>query len=240
MITSVLIDSREADYIQKLTFGGVPCMVMALDAGDLLVQCQDGAALSVERKTANDFLGTLRDDRLFPQLTRLRGQSPWSYLVICGQLSPGPGGKCYADSKETGWTWASVSGALLTVQEIGVNVLMIAGDHEYEAAITRLASRDRSTVRVRPPRDASIVSDAEQILAALPGIGPEKIAALLAYASTPAWAITWLTDDRGECDGKVPGIGLKTKNRIRAALGLEYEDYLGVISKATENEKETK
>lgn len=237
MISSVLIDSREIDYIQKLSFGGVPCMVLALDAGDLLVQCADGASLSIERKTATDFLNTLRDDRLFPQLARLRNQSSWSYLVVCGDLRAGPGGKCYADSKETGWTWASVSGALLTVQELGVNVLHVAGDHEYEAAVTRLAARDRSTVRVKPPRDASIVSESEQILASLPGIGPEKIAAVLAYAGTPAGAITWLTDNRSLNDGKVPGIGLKTKDRIRAALGLEYEDYLAVVRKETEREK---
>jgi len=239
-LVSVIVDSREPEWVQALTFGGVPAIVSALDAGDLLLACDDGALVVVERKTASDFLNTLRDDRLFPQIAKLREQTQWSYLVVCGDLRPGPGGVCYCDGKETGWNWSSVSGALITAQELGVHVVQLAGDHDYEAAVIRLACRDRQTVRVQPARDLSIVSEAERILAALPGIGPERIAAVLEFCGTPAWALTWLTDDRQLNDGTVPGIGLRTKQRIRKALGLDAETYMSVIVKDTNQEAERK
>ena len=237
-LVSVLIDSREPAWMQSLGFGGAPTIVSALEAGDLLCACDDGALLAIERKTASDFLNTLRDDRLFPQLAKLREQTPWAYLMLCGDLRPGPGGKCFCDGRESGWNWASVSGALLTAQEIGIHVTQIAGDHEYEAAVLRLANRDRAAIRVQPARDTTIVSDGELILAALPGIGAERVAALLGYCGTPAWALTWLTDDRSLNDGKVHGVGLRTKQRVREALGLADRAYLAVICKETEQPAE--
>jgi ERCC4-type nuclease len=222
-ILSVMIDSREPEWVQSLTFGGVPTAVVPLDAGDLLVACDDTALLGIERKTATDFLNTLRDDRLFPQLVRMRGITPWSYLVICGDLREGASGKCWADSRETGWNWASVAGALLTAQEIGVHVLQIAGDHEYDQAVIRLANRERSQLRISPARDATLTGQAEMILAGLPGIGGERAQALLSHCGTPAAAITYLTSDDTH---DIPGIGYQTKLKVRKALGLEWDEAL--------------
>ena len=225
-ILSVMIDSREPQQIQALRFGGVPTAVIALDAGDLLVACDDSALLCIERKTVNDFLNTLRDNRLFPQLVRVREVTPWGYLVICGDLRPGANGKCLCHGGETGWNWSSISSALLTCQEIGVHVLQIASDADYEAAVIRLANRDRSQLRTRPARDVTLVSVEETILAALPGIGQERAQALLDYCGTPAAALTYLTcDDTHD----IPGIGYQTKHKVRRALGLDWDMGLHIV-----------
>jgi len=229
-IASVMIDSREPAWCQRLTFGDAPVAVTLLDAGDFLVACEDGAVLGIERKTAGDFLNTLRDDRLFPQLVRLREVTPWAYLALCGTLSPGAGGKCHQAGIETGWTWASVSGAFLSVQEMGVHILHIASDHDLEAAIIRLASRDRAQARVHPARMAAFVSEAEAILTALPGIGPEKAQALLAYCGSAGMALQYLTDDDFE-GPTAPGVGAGTKRRIRKALELPDWGILGLVTK---------
>lgn len=126
MITSVIIDSREPDWVKGLKFGGVPTAVTALDAGDFLVATSDGVLLSIERKTSDDLLNTLKGDRLFSQCARIRAATPWAYLLITGYLGPGPDGKTIT-TRQTGWDFSAVQGALLTVQELGVNVVFSSG-----------------------------------------------------------------------------------------------------------------
>jgi ERCC4-type nuclease len=222
--------------VQQLTFGDVPTAVAMLDAGDLLIATDNGDMLGIERKTASDFLNTLRDDRLFPQLIRLREAVQWPYLALCGNVAPAMGGKCFANGMETGWNWASVSGALLTVQEIGVHVLQVASDHEFEAAIMRLGNRDRTAVRVARPRQAEFLSEAETTLTGLPGIGPEKAAALLEACGNAGWAIDYLTND--DWEGLANGVGEGIKRRVRKALGLPDWAALAVIVKETGNPPE--
>lgn len=231
-LSSVLIDQREPASIRELRFGGVPILSTLLEAGDVIATCDDGASLVIERKTATDFLNTLRDERLFPQLRRMREISPWSYLAIVGALRADIAGKAVADGRETGWNWASVAGALLTVQEIGVHVLLIETDLDFEAAIIRLANRERKTVHVPPPRDVVQMSDELAILTAFPGVGLERASALLQSCNTPANAIEFLTDDDpAEQSERVPGVGPGIKKQVRKALGLNDAYMLSVTMK---------
>lgn len=230
-LVGVILDSREPEWVRTLSFGGAPTSTTLLDTGDLLAACDDGEILAVERKEVNDFLHSLQSDRLFPQLTRLRQVSPWPYLVLCGSLTPGPGGKTFASGHETGWNWSSIQGALLTVQEIGVPIVFVASDQDYEATVIRLASRSRTTARFKPPREATLVSEAEAILASLPGVGDSKAQALLAYCGNVAWALSYLTDDHWDGPTTVPGIGNGVKRRVRRALELEDWAILSVVTR---------
>lgn len=218
-LVSVIVDSREPAWVQQLAFGGAAVTTAPLDAGDLLAVCDDDQVIVVERKTASDLLNSIRDERLWPQLAALREVSPWSYLVICGELRPGRAGLTVADGRETGWNWASVSGALLTVQEIGVHVVQIASDYDYEAAVLRLASRERTPLTVRPARDVLTVTETEAILMSLPGIGRDRAKALLDFCGDVASALICLTWDDPACPTP-EGIGPETKRRVRRALGL--------------------
>lgn len=230
-LVSVLVDAREPLWIQQLTFGGAATAVTMLDAGDLLCACDDDTLLGIERKTPEDLLNTLRDDRLFPQMAKLREVSPFAYLVISGDLRPGPSGSCWANGKATGWNWASVSGALLSVQELGIHIVQCSGDSDYDLAVVRLANRDRSALRVKPARDVAIAGEAEIVLTSLPGIGAEKASALLSYCGSVAWALNYLTDL--DFEGSVTGIGEGIKRRVRRALGLEDGMELCVITSDT-------
>lgn len=227
-IVSVVIDSREPTWLHGLTFGGALTTVAALDAGDLLIATDDGDLLAVERKTANDFLGSLRDNRIWTQLAGLRSLTPWAYLALCGDLRPGPGGLTFSDGRSTGWNWASVSGALLSIQEAGVHVVWVPSDSEYEQAVIRLANRDRSPIIVQPARQMVLMSEAEQILTSLPGIGLEKARSLLAYCGSPAWALWFLCDEQWDGPNPPKGFGPETKRRVRAALGLKPEQQLWI------------
>lgn len=226
-ITAIQIDQREARWVTQLAFGGVPKLVTLLDAGDLLIATDDGSLLGIERKEASDFLNSLRDDRLFPQLVRLKGLTPWAYLAIVGDLRPGANGITYADGRETGWQWASVDGALLSVQEIGIHVVHVASDYDFEAAMIRLANRDRSTLRVRPLREGVAMSEGEAIIASLPGIGSDRAAAIMAECGDAYTALAWLTLPDRFCESvTVAGVRDGTKRRVRKALGLPDDQYL--------------
>lgn len=218
-ILSVMIDSREPQWVRNLTFGGVPTAVVALDAGDFLVATSDNRLLGIERKTSDDLLNTLRDERLFPQIARLRESTEFAYLLVTGPLLPSEDGHVITE-RITGWQWDAVQGALLTVQELGVSVVYATGDADLEPAIQRLAARRREDVRILPPRQPNILGAGEAAIAALPGIGLERLGSVMEAAGTPAWALVMLTQRDGE---HVPGIGPGTKTMIRRALGMDED-----------------
>lgn len=228
-IVAVYVDSREPDWVQALTFGGAKRAVTLLEYGDLLVAADDGAMIAVERKTPSDFLGSIADGRLWPQLTGLVTTTRWTYLLITGALECGADGKVIADGRPTGWSWASVQGALLQAQELGAFVMHTAGSDDFEATVIRLAARSHQVEKlVAPAKLPRVLTAGERILTSLPGIGLEKVGLLTDYASSPAWALQFLTDLA--IDGeRITGIGPQTKKAVREALGLRDGQELAVI-----------
>lgn len=229
MLTGAFIDSREPEHIQRLTFGGVPTVVTALDAGDLWASCADGELLVIERKTTSDLLGSISDGRLFQQAHKMRERSQWSYLVVTGYLQPTHDGKTFVAGKATGWDWNSVQGALLDVQETGVQIVYCEHDNGYEATVQRLAKRSRGgRVLMNTARPARVMTAGETILTGLPGIGLERAQMILEEFQTPAQAITWLTWP--DTVVEIAGIGNGIKGNVRRALGLGDGESLTIWS----------
>lgn len=228
MISAVMIDNREPDWVKALRFSGAPVTTTLLEFGDAHVVTDDGVLLVVERKTTDDFLNTLRDERLFIQLAGLKTVSDWAYLLITGVLLRGPAGRVISDRRETGWDWKSVQGALLTVQEMGVFVSYCGGDADYEAAIIRLSQRKRDPImRLKPKREAHLVNGQVAFLAGLPGVGLEKAQTLLDYCGSVAFALECLTNP----EDKMPsGFGQRTRDDARWTLQLSDTQYLAVLS----------
>jgi hypothetical protein len=236
-ITAVFIDSREPDWVKRLTFGGVPTSVTFLEEGDLWAVTDDGCTLMVERKTPDDFLNSLKDDRLFPQLCKLGEKrideqlsgevKTWPYLVITGDFLKGPNGKALTPDRATGWDYSAVAGAILSIQEMGIFVVHCGGDSDYEACVLRLGNRSRKPeMRLLPPRIPNILGPAATFLASLPGIGIERVDKVLEWAgNSPAIALT------GLCDLSIdlPGIPVSTRRRIRSVLGLKDKDDLEIL-----------
>ncbi len=229
MLTGAFIDSREPEHIQKLTFGGVPCVVTALEAGDLWASCDDGELLIIERKTTADLLGSIADGRLFQQAHKMRERSQWSYLVVTGYLQPTHDGKTFVGGKPTGWDWNAVQGALLDVQETGVQIVYCEHDNSYEATVQRLAKRSRAgRVLMNTARPSRVMTAAETILTSLPGIGLERAQAILEEFETPAQALAWITWP--DTVVEIAGIGNGIKGGVRRALGLTQSESLTVWS----------
>jgi ERCC4-type nuclease len=227
MINAVIIDQREPTWIQSLTFGGVPTSVTILEQGDLLVAADD-AMLCIERKTPDDLLSSIQDDRLFRQAANLTTQTPWAYLVITGSLMCSSTGHVITQRGETGWAWGAVQGALLTVQELGVGVIQTGSEQDYERIVLSLSNRDRSQLPLGTVRSTRFLSPGEAALAALPGIGIERLDELIKATGTVGDALAWLTRI-GDKD-RVNGIGEGICHGVRKALGLQDHEYLLVTS----------
>lgn len=222
-IEAVLIDSREPTWVQQLTFGGVPVATMQLEFGDVHVSTDDGTLLVIERKTPSDFLNTLRDERLFPQVRGMLKLSRWSYVLITGELSRGSNGHVFTDQRETGWDWKSVQGAILSIEELGAFVTFCAGDSDLESAVIRLANRSHENMLLHPVRKAELMSSPMALLSSIPRVGPERAEKLLDYCGTAAMALCALTwrDD-------LPEIPRDVKYMARHALGLKPDEVLVV------------
>lgn len=233
-LTAVLLDNREPSSILSLNFGGVPKSITQLEYGDCWATTDDGEMLIIERKTPSDLLSSIKDGRLFQQVAAMRQRGKWIYLCITGVLMHTLDGHIITDNRTTGWKFDDAQGALLTVQELGVSVVVCQSDQHYEAAILRLAQRDRKAVKAIEPRvEPHVLTDQEKVLIALPGIGVERAGLLLGEHGSAAYSIAWLTwlDSFAE----VSGIGNGTKHNVRRALGLKPEEWLTVMDSERSN-----
>jgi ERCC4-type nuclease len=238
-ITAILIDSREPDFIKNLKFGGLPTSVAFLETGDILAVTDDAHTLIIERKTPDDFLNSLKDDRLFPQLARMTEQrnaqqlsgslvTIWPFLVITDVFTADKNGKVITDRGVTGWSFSAVMGAILSIQEMGVFVVFCNGQNDYQDCILRLGKRNRSNeMKLLPPRPASILGPKAAFLAGLPGVGMERVQELLDWSdNNVGHALIGITDM------EIPApIGKSLRKNIRALLGLEDSQNLDLIQK---------
>jgi ERCC4-type nuclease len=223
-IKSVLIDSREPPRIQSLTFGDVPIMVTQLQAGDLWIACEDGVTVIVERKTPADLLESIRDNRLFNQAAKMKELSQWCYLVCDEPILPHENG-VMVDTKQRDWSFASIQGALLSVQEMGCHVVFCKDRDDFGPCIERLAKRSRSSVKIPPTREPYVISPQENVLLALPGIGSKKALDYLGlFGGNLAMALMALTAEHDGKTNHIPGYGQRSRDNVVGFLGgkLEY------------------
>ena len=220
---AAIIDSREPDHIKRIKFP-CPSMVQTLETGDLHMMTDDDSLLIVERKTANDFVSSIKDGRLFNQVSRAKQLTPYVYVAIVGSILPARNNKTLINGNSTGWDYNAIQGVMLSIQELGASIVFCADDNDFLPCMARLANRSRGTVPVMPVREATIFGGAETILASLPGIGAKKAADLLTHFPNAGSAL-WFLTDIDDKETKIPGIAEGTKQNIVKLLGgkLTYE-----------------
>jgi hypothetical protein len=236
-ITAVMIDSREPVHFQQMKFGGVPVMVTALQCGDVQAVTDDGCTLVFERKTLSDFLNSLADDRLFVQLARMMEipnaqrvngtpVTQYCYLVITDPIAPDHNGKVIVPERGvTGWSYAAVQGTILSIQEMGVQVVWCNGQNDYQDCILRIGKRNRAPhTLISAPRPAKLLGPKIDFLTGLPGVGVEHAQKILAWAGdNVAHALIGLTD----LEIASP-FGIIARRRIRALMGLQDSENLEI------------
>lgn len=225
-----------------------PAPTLDMDLGEnitALAYCADGAMLAVLAYDARRLLTNLKQGTLWQQLSVLKSKSQWAYLILYDAPTPGRMATSKAMMVEfldqtsgvvetTGWHWAAYQGCLMTVQELGVTVLVVPTEADVGPAVGALGKRDRSTKRVNPVRAIEALSPAEAVLLALPGVGEALMLRLLQETGgSAAYALQALTDPGYKLDG----VGVKTRLAARNALGMQRDEALQVVLSA-ETEKE--
>lgn len=213
----ILFDSREPPYLAG-QIAAHPLLgqpeIATLPCGDIWLD-----NLIVERKEPPDLLESIKDGRLFNQAAEMRAEAEWCYLLIMGQIHWGADGKIIG----TGWNFRAIEGALLTVQELGVSVVHAQSSNDLAASLAWIATRERGRIMPLAPRRFGIpMLPSTEALAALPGIGPERAHTLLGEHGDLTQALVCLLDPACQ----IPGIGPKTKEKIRELFNLAQGETL--------------
>ena len=200
MRTPVVVDSREREgrLLAALRGRGVPTEVRRLAVGDYIA----GAAI-VERKSVPDLHQSIIRKRFWRQIGRLSRAARHPYLLVEGpDIDAGP------------LRPASVRGAILAVQELGIGVIRTCDPEDSALWLEILAGRNRPKRRSTRVFASRSSSPPEAMLAAVPGISTVTARALLGHFGSIAAVVDadpsdWLS---------IRGVGPKRAHALSAAL----------------------
>lgn len=210
--STIIVDHRESrsGIIPLLeACPDIAVEVRELGCGDYMVR-EDYA---IERKTATDFVLSIMDKRLFEQATKMKGEFGRCVVILEGDVY----------KTRSGIEPKAITGALNWLVGLeGGSILPSSGVANTVEHLTTLARQLQQglgyTVGLRSakPKDARTLADF--LIQGLPGVGGATSKVLLAHFGT---AQKVLTADVPALR-KVPGIGAKTAETIRAVLDAEY------------------
>ena len=203
----LIADSHESTsgLIQLLTNRGAEVVLEELDCADYVLA--DGVA--VERKTAEDFAGSIIDRRLFVQIALLKDTYEKVFIVVEGD----PFDTQSSISQE------AVIGALSYISVIERIPVISTRDAPHTAEMLMTMQRHAVQglgyeVAFRASKPKSRDVQAQFLIEGLPGIGPTAAKRLLKHFGS-ARAIFSATPEQLK---KVPGVGPKTIQTIKEVL----------------------
>jgi Fanconi anemia group M protein len=179
----ICVDSNEAssrrDIVTYLKFNGFDVDIRRLDVCDYVVSDRVG----VERKDVSDFLGSMKDGRLFSQAKDMASVYERPILILEGQMSRA--------LKRSAMKPSSVYGALSSVAlDYGITVIPTETPEHTGVLLHRLAYREQAkedrVIQLRSV-DRSMPLHQQQLylLAGLPQIGTTLAQDLLSHFETP-------------------------------------------------------
>jgi ERCC4-type nuclease len=212
----IVADDREraSGVIERLSsIPGVSVRIERLAAGDYLADRR----ILFERKTLEDFAVSIVDGRLFKQMPTLIKSKFMAVLILEGSVN---------DAKGLGVRREALQGALISISLIlGIPVLRSLAPEETARLIVYAARQLQSAEKAGCPRPGYRPKGKKGrqlfILQGLPGVGHERAMRLLEkFGSVEA-----IMGASREELLTVDGIGAKTADRIRWAVGEQLESY---------------
>ncbi|WP_461866926.1 DEAD/DEAH box helicase [Thermococcus sp.] len=207
----VYVDTRELrsqvpKYLKEM---GADIQVKTLDVGDYIVSEE----IAVERKSANDFIQSIIDGRLFDQVKRLREAYERPIIVIEGQLY---GIRNVHPN--------AIRGAIAAVTvDWGVPVLFAQDPKETASYIYLMAKREqegrKKEVAVRSEKKTLTLADRQRlIIEGLPNVSATLAKRLLKHFGNVERVFTATEEELME----VEGIGEKKAREIRRVITAPY------------------
>ncbi len=207
----IVVDYREkaSGLIDLLTCEDVQIEIKKVSYGDYLIN----GAITVERKTARDFLISLIDGRLFNQLSNLKKYSLNPILLIEGNPF-----KTGLDFDET-----AIRGAIVSTQVIWYVPIVYSRSKEETKDIMLMIGRQQEACMDVVPlrgghRPRRLKSRQLFVLQGLPKVGPTAAKRLLEHFGSVTGAMNAPLEELIQ----VEGIGRISAGRIREVLDSEY------------------
>lgn len=207
----IIADYREksSGLIDLLENSGVDLQIQKISCGDYLVN----DFLTIERKTARDFLVSIIDGRLFRQMANLKRLCPNPILLIEGNPF-----KTSLDFDP-----AAIRGALLSIQVVWRIPVIHSRSTENSLTVLLMIGRqldihsDVVSLRggYRPKR---LKSRQLYFLQGLPGVGPTLAKRLLQHFGTLAGVLSATVEELSQ----VEGVGIVSAEKIRNLLEAEF------------------
>ncbi len=206
----IYVDTRESLLlVDELKKQGSRVDVKALPMGDFVLSTD----VVVERKTAEDFVKSVIDGRLFNQLVAMREAYPRPLLILEGDRR-----------KAVGIGSAAFLGALASVvTDFQVSIFTSSNESETAQILFHIARREqidkKKEVRIRSGRKPASISDQQKyIVAGLPGVSTVLADRFLRELKTIAKIF-----NAGEKElMQVGGVGEKLAKRITEISRKEY------------------
>ncbi len=197
----IFIDHREKPQARLLEDICEEIVFTQLPLGDYLL-VSDSTTVIIERKTAGDFLSSLRSNRLWDQLLRMmKTEKVMGYeierrmLLLHGNFKDYFAGTVYNDPQDMLKYWSQLAGAYLEIVYVyNTPIFHAESDLAFRAFMRILAKRESSGKNSKLPdakwyrkpakADLPVKDRKRYILSALPYIGDQLAEYLLLHFET--------------------------------------------------------
>jgi len=209
----VVVDSRElrSEVVKYLREIGASIEVRNLEVADYVVSDR----VAVERKTVEDFLNSVIQNRLFMQIAKLKSAYSRAVIIIEGE-------NLYMGGVHPN----AVRGAIASlIVDFGVSVLRTSSSRETAELIFALARREqeekrRDVVEHTAKTKRTLKEEQEYIVSSISNVGSVIAKNLLEYFQT----IEKIATADEEELAKVPKVGRKIAKRIRRIMTTPYSE----------------
>jgi Fanconi anemia group M protein len=209
----IVADSREtkSTMIQQLkAMEGIEVMVKELSSGDYILH----ENTVVERKSAIDFVQSIKDQRLFQQIEKMKLEYATPMILIEGDVF-----RTRSDMKHK-----AIAGAISYITAIrGINLVTLANPQETAMMLATMARHLQEgldyvvPIRTGKPKTSDLMS--RYLVEGLAGVGPNNAAMLLNHFGSALAAFNASIADL--C--AIKGMGKTTAQRIYDALRHEVQ-----------------
>ena len=207
----ITVDYREraSGLLELIRERDVFVEVKPLSFGDYIIN----DSITIERKTARDFLISIIDGRLFTQLSNLKKHCPCPVVLI-------EGNPCKTDVEIDP---AAIKGALISVETIWyVPIVFTRSKEDSVETLLMMGGQDETYMDVVPLRGGyrpkRLKSRQLYILQGLPKVGPNVAKRLLEHFHS----VRQIMNASVEELIAVEGIGMVSAKAIREVLDSEY------------------
>ena len=214
----IYLDYRERKILKYVVEISDYTEITNLPVGDILISSAEEGVL-IERKSAMDFIESMKNNRLWEQLRRMQTSEVWSVkisrraLLICGLLTPA--------LIESRIKWNNVMGAFMEIQfNYGIPIFHAEDENALKEFLRILVKREKESknsgeikklwARIPPHREMSEEEWRIYVLSSLPFIGETIAKKLLKkFGSIEKIARASIVELK-----KVEGIGDKKARKI--------------------------